>query len=55
MNKITQDIMKLLAVDCDTALQVQHIMDCNGIDYSGCTIRQFNWEVRNAFAEFQTH
>ena len=54
MNKTTQDIMQLLAVNCDTALQVQDIMDCNGIDYSECTTKQFNREVRNAYAEFQT-
>ena len=53
MNKTTQEIMQLLAVDCDTALQVQDIMDCNGIDYSECTTKQFNREVRNAYAEFQ--
>ena len=54
MNKITRDIMQLLSVDCDTALQVQDIMDCNGVDYSECSTKQFQREVRIAYAELQT-
>lgn len=51
MNQITKQIMQLLSVDCDTALKVQDVMDCSGIDYSQCTAKQFQREVRLAYAQ----
>jgi len=54
MNKVTRDIMQLLLVDCETALQVQDMMDCNGVEYSQCTAKQFQREVRSAYEQLTT-
>lgn len=48
MNSHTTEIMKLCSVDTATALRIQHLMDCSGIDYSQCTTREFNATAREA-------
>ena len=47
MNKCTYDIMRLLNVDAEMALKIQDLME---IDFSECTQREFNKEVRFAYA-----
>lgn len=51
MNQVTRDIMRILGVDADKALAIQHKMDCSGIDYSECTKAQFTRAVREAASE----
>lgn len=51
MNKVTKDIMSLLSVDADTALRVQDVMECAGIDFSECTQREFDDAAISAFAD----
>ena len=41
MNGVTKDLMQILRIDENTALQVQAEMDSSGIDYSECTWKEF--------------
>jgi hypothetical protein len=49
MNKVTYDIAALLKINLETALKVQHEMESSGFDFSECTQREFNKEVRQQF------
>ena len=51
MNRYTKDIMNILNVDVQTALDVQNRMECNGIDYSECSTRTFKKYAKEAFNE----
>ena len=48
---VTQQIMRRFKIDSNTALEVRLRADENGLDYSGCTQRQFNDAMDEAFAE----
>ena len=50
MNQNTRDIMALLKVDADTAIQVQDEMCASGFDFSEATQRAFNYEAKICFA-----
>lgn len=51
MNKTTRDIMKLLNVGAERALQIQNRMERNGVDFSECTRREFETAAEQAQAE----
>ncbi len=53
MNSITKLIMKLLNVDLNTALQLQTSLDETGIDYSECTQKELEREIKAVAAEHQ--
>lgn len=47
MNQVTKDIMKLLNVNVEEALDVQRYIEENWLlDFSECSTRQFNKVVR---------
>lgn len=46
---VTKEIAKLLHIDADTAERVRHGMDEAGIDYSECSVREFNSAARSAY------
>jgi len=43
-------IMQILNVDAETAERVEYIMDCSGIDYSECSMREFKAEAKHAYS-----
>jgi len=52
--KITQrikDIRAFTGCSIDRALKIEYQMDCNGIDYSECTTRQFNEAIKDAVVD----
>ena len=51
MNAYTKEIAKLLKISLDQALKVQYQMECNGVDFSECSTREFNKEAKSAYAE----
>ena len=54
MTIVIEDIMKLLKVDEKTAERVENEILCfSEINFSECTKREFNREVRTAFETFQ--
>jgi len=50
MNQATRDIMALLKIDAQTAIQVQNQMSASGFDFSESTQRAFNKEAKICFA-----
>ena len=50
MNQTTRDIMALLKIDADTAIQVQYKMMESGFDFSEASRKAFNREVKVCFA-----
>lgn len=51
MNKTTRDLMKMLNVTAERALQIQNRMERNGVDFSECTKREFETAAEQAQAE----
>ena len=51
MNIYTRDIMKLLNVDVNTALEVQEEMEIDGFDFSESSQREFNKCARRCFKQ----
>ena len=49
MNKCTYDIMRLLKIDAKMAMKIQDLME---IDFSECTLREFNREARYIYKRF---
>ncbi len=43
-------IMEILKVDAVVAEKVEYIMDCSGIDYSECSMREFRSEAKYAYS-----
>ncbi len=50
MNQATRDIMALLKIDAQTAIQVQNQMSASGFDFSEATQRAFNKEAKLCYA-----
>jgi len=50
MNQTTRDIMALLKIDAQTAIQVQYKMMESGFDFSEASKKSFNREVKICFA-----
>ena len=50
MNQATRDIMALLKIDADTAIQVQNKMGALGFDFSASSRKAFNLEAKVCFA-----
>jgi hypothetical protein len=50
MNQATRDIMALLKIDADTAIQVQDKMGASGFDFSASSRKAFNREAKICFA-----
>jgi hypothetical protein len=50
MNQATRDIMALLKIDADTAIQVQNQMGALGFDFSASSRKAFNREAKICFA-----
>ena len=50
MNQATRDIMALLKIDADTAIQVQDKMGASGFDFSASSRKAFNREAKVCFA-----
>jgi hypothetical protein len=50
MNQATRDIMALLKIDAQTAIQVQYKMMESGFDFSEASRKAFNREVKVCFA-----
>ena len=53
MNQATRDIMALLKIDADTAIQVQDKMGASGFDFSASSRKAFNREAKVCFALIQ--
>jgi hypothetical protein len=53
MNQATRDIMALLKIDADTAIQVQYKMMESGFDFSETSRKAFNREAKICFALMQ--
>lgn len=54
MNIYTTDIMELLEVTKDVALQVQEKMEENCIDFSECSKKEFKQEALIAYSEMHS-
>ena len=54
MNQATRDIMALLKIDADTAIQVQNKMGALGFDFSGSSRKAFNREAKICFEIIKT-
>jgi len=50
MNQVTRDIMALLKINAQTAIQVQDLMGASGFDFSEASTRAFNREAKFCFA-----
>lgn len=46
-----KDIMSFAKCDAERARKIEYQMDCNGIDYSECTTREFNNAIRDAIVD----
>ncbi len=53
MNQATRDIMALLKIDAQTAIQVQNKMGESGFDFSEASRKAFNREAKICFALIQ--
>jgi hypothetical protein len=53
MNKDTRTIMQLLRVNEQTAFKIQNKMAENGLDFSECDQREFNYAARTAYRQIQ--
>ena len=53
MNQATRDIMALLNIDANTAIQVQDKMGASGFDFSASSRKAFNREAKVCFALIQ--
>jgi hypothetical protein len=42
-----KDIMAIAKCNSETARKIEYQMDCNGIDYSECTAREFKSAVKD--------
>ena len=51
MNQTTRDIMKLLGIDVDDAIDVQNIMADYGVDFSEISRAGFNRTARAAYKQ----
>jgi hypothetical protein len=49
MNQATRDIMALLNIDVNTAIQVQNEMGASGFDFSASSRKAFNREAKICF------
>jgi len=46
-----KDIMSFAKCDAERAREIEYQMDCNGIDYSECTTREFNSAIKDAIVD----
>ena len=46
-----KDIMSFAKCDAERARKIEYQMDCNGIDYSECTTREFNNAIKDAIVD----
>ena len=53
MNQATREIMALLKIDAQTAIQVQYKMMESGFDFSEASRKAFNREAKICFAFIQ--
>lgn len=53
MNMYTREIMKLLNVDVNTALQVQEEMEIDGFDFSESSQRAFNKCAKQCYKQLK--